>query len=148
MIWRNFLIFTHNFVIYLVVFILFGIPLQLNLLLSVVGMLLIVINAVALGILLGGLGARFRDVPPIVASLMQLAFFMTPIFWTPDNLKGHRLFLDLNPFYYFVEIVREPLLAHSLPLSMWGTAVGITFVDVFLSLLFLARYRRRIPYWL
>lgn len=148
LIWRNFLIFAHNFIIYVAVFIIFGLPLQLNLLLAAVGLLLIVINTVAMGILLGGLGARFRDIPPIVASLMQLAFFMTPVFWTPDHLNSRSLFLDLNPFYYFVEIVRQPLLGHSLPSSMWTITIGITLANVFVGMLFLARYRGRIPYWL
>ncbi|MEA2977372.1 MAG: lipopolysaccharide transport system permease protein [Alphaproteobacteria bacterium] len=148
LIWRNFLIFAHNFVIYVAVFIIFGLELKADLLLAIVGLLLIVINTAAFGILLGGLGARFRDIPPIVSSLMQLAFFMTPIFWTPDHLSSRSLFLDLNPFYYFVEIVRQPLLGHSLPSSMWTIAVGITLANVIVGMLFLARYRGRIPYWL
>ena len=58
------------------------------------------LNGVWIGVTLGGLSARFRDVPPIVASIMQVAFFLTPIFWTPSALPSRELFVHLNPFYY------------------------------------------------
>jgi ABC-2 type transport system permease protein/lipopolysaccharide transport system permease protein len=148
MLWRNFLIFMHNFIIYIVVFIIFRLSLNANFILAFVGLLLIAINTIAIGLLLGGLGARFRDVPPIVASLMQLAFFLTPIFWTPNHLQGHKFFIELNPLYYFLEIVREPLLGRAPELSIWVVAVAITLINSLVGTLFLARYRTRIPYWL
>ena len=36
----------------------------------------------------GGIVAtRFRDIPPIIASLTQLLFFMTPIVWSYERLR-------------------------------------------------------------
>ena len=40
--------------------------------------------------MLGPLSARFRDVPPIMVSIMQLAFFLTPMFWRSEQMRGRR----------------------------------------------------------
>ena len=42
-----------------------------------------VLDAVAACLLFGCFCARFRDIPPIVASVMQIAFFVSPIVWEP-----------------------------------------------------------------
>ncbi len=48
------------------------------------GLVLWVVDALAICLLLGAFCARFRDIPPIVASVMQIAFFMTPIIWRAE----------------------------------------------------------------
>ena len=55
-------------------------------LLAMPGLLLWVIDSLALVLLLGAFCARFRDILPIVASVMQIAFFMTPVIWKPEQL--------------------------------------------------------------
>ncbi len=68
-------------------------------------------DGVAACLLLGAFCARFRDIPPIVASVMQIAFFVSPIIWKPELLKGTALeLLWLNPFFTLLEIVRGPML--------------------------------------
>jgi lipopolysaccharide transport system permease protein len=42
-----------------------------------------------------------------VNSVMQIAFFMTPVIWKPDQLGPSRIAeLALNPFFDLLEIVR------------------------------------------
>ena len=100
-----------------------------------------------LAFLLGGLGARFRDVPLICTNLMQVAFFMSPVFWRPTAAQ-HPLFIELNPFYYFLEAVRMPLMGQLPPLKIWLVIAAITLGNAIVSILFFARVRARIPYWL
>ena len=40
----------------------------------------------AICLLLGAFCARFRDIGPIVGSVMQIAFFLTPVIWQPEQL--------------------------------------------------------------
>jgi ABC-2 type transport system permease protein/lipopolysaccharide transport system permease protein len=147
MIWRNILIFLHNISIMVILVVVFQVKLGLGVLLALAGLALLTVNGVWAGLLLGALSARFRDIPPIVASLMQVAFFLTPIFWKREHLPDREAFVDLNPFYYFVEVVRMPLLGHTPPARVWLVVLAMTVVGGLVSLLFFARYRRRIAYW-
>jgi ABC-2 type transport system permease protein len=146
-VWRNLLIFAHNISIYVVVLIFAKVDIGWNVFLSFVGLFLVLLNGVWVGLTLGGLSARFRDVPPIVSSIMQVAFFLTPIFWTPGALPGRELFVHLNPFYYLVEVVRMPLLGKTPDLSIWLVVIGMNCVGALVAIAFYARYRARIAYW-
>ncbi|QWV95741.1 ABC transporter permease [Geomonas oryzisoli] len=49
-----------------------------------------------------------RDTGQIVTMILQLAFWMTPIFWSTAKLSPKTLnFIKLNPLYYIVEGYRE-----------------------------------------
>ena len=55
----------------------------------------------------------FPDISYIITISMRLAFFFTPIFWTPDNLSAKFAFIvRLNPLYYIVNGYRDSLLYH------------------------------------
>ena len=148
MIWRNFIIFAHNILIYFVVVLVFPIPLGITMLLSLLGLLLIATVAVSVGVTLATLSTRFRDVPPIVTSIMQVAFFLTPIFWRAEALHDRQVFVQFNPFYYFLEIVRQPLLGHAVPAMFWWVAIGMNLIAAFVAVAFFARFRARVAYWL
>ena len=78
------------------------------------GLLLIGLNAVWVGLLLGLLCARFRDIPPMITNLVQVALFLTPIMWKKEMLGRYEwTHADLNPFHHFIEIVRAPLLGQA-----------------------------------
>jgi ABC-2 type transport system permease protein/lipopolysaccharide transport system permease protein len=146
-VWRNLLIFLHNITIYGVVAIIFRLNPGFAGVLAFLGIFAIALNGFFLAFLLGGLGARFRDVPLICTNLMQVAFFMSPVFWRPTAAQ-HPLFIELNPFYYFLEAVRMPLMGQLPPLKIWLVIAAITLGNAIVSILFFARVRARIPYWL
>jgi len=147
MVWRNLLIFAHNISIYALILLFGKIDLGWNFFLAFAGLLLVLLNGFWVGLTLGGLSARFRDVPLIVGSVMQVAFFLTPIFWTPGSLPDRALFVQLNPFYYLIEVIRLPLLGKTPPLSIWLVVIGFNCVGAVVATLFYARYRGRIAYW-
>ncbi len=147
-VWRNLIIFGHNILIFIVVAIIFKIWPGWSGLLALPALFLICVNGVWVGILLGLVSARFRDVPQIVASVMQIAFFLTPIIWKPTGLAGHHLILGLNPFLYFLDLLRAPLLGQVPALSYWFVALAVTLCGWALALVMYRLYRRRIAYWL
>ena len=147
-VWRNLIIFAHNFVVYIAVAVLFGIWPGVAALLLLPGLVLIVLNATWVGTLLGMICARFRDVSQIVASLLQVAFFLTPIIWKPELLGNRIAFVQVNPFFHFVELIRAPLLG-SVPAPLtWGVVLAVTAAGWLVTGLFFRRFRSRIPYWL
>ena len=146
-IWSNFIIFCHNFVIFVVVAILFSLWPGWTGLLALPGLMFLCLNGVWAGLLLGIVSARFRDVPPLVASIMRVAFFVTPIIWMPSLLPGRAVLLDFNPFFHFLELVRAPLLGQVPGLVSWLAVVGITLGGWLVTFVMFRRYRWRIAYW-
>jgi lipopolysaccharide transport system permease protein len=145
---RNAIIAAHNLPIILLVFLATGAWPGWEALLAIPGVLLLGINACALALFLGMLCARFRDIPPIVGSVMQLAFFLSPVLWKPELLEGPgREWLPLNPFYALMEVVRGPLVEGGAPLLVWVSALAYTAVMVGAALAFFIRFRGRIAFW-
>ncbi len=149
-IWRNIIIFFHNITIFVIVALFFSIPPTSTTLLVLPGLALICINGLWLGLVLGLICARYRDVPQIVGSVMQVAFFLTPIFWKPELLPDRKLLwlLEYNPFFHFLELVRQPLLGHAPDPTSWQVVIGITIGGLVFALLLYRRYRSRIAYWI
>ncbi|KSB88857.1 hypothetical protein AS593_03725 [Caulobacter vibrioides] len=111
---RNLIYFAHNLVVIIIAAFVLGFWKKANLLLGLPGLLLVLVNLSWVVVLLGIISARFRDVPQIVASVMQLALFMTPVFWMPGKLTQHRFILEANPFYYLVDAIRSPMIGEAL----------------------------------
>jgi lipopolysaccharide transport system permease protein len=139
MVWRNVLIFLHNFAIVPIVILLAGKPVALALLLW---------NCFWLAIVLAATCTRFRDVPPIVANVAQLLFFISPIMWTPDFL-GNRIWVaHYNPIYHLIELFRAPLLESRIPLTSVAVCIVMGLIGSAFCFALLSRFRHRIAYWL
>lgn len=148
MVWRNILIFCHNAAIFVAVAIIFSIWPGWAGLLVVPGLILLCLNGLWMGLLFGLVSARFRDVPPIMDSIVRIAFFVTPIIWMPELLPGRAVLLDLNPFYHFLELVRAPLLGQTPELASWLAVVGIMVAGWLATFALFCHYRGRIAYWI
>jgi ABC-type polysaccharide/polyol phosphate export permease len=148
-VWRNLIVFFHNLIIFVVVAFYGSIAPSPIMLLALPGLAFIAINGVWVATLLGLVCARFRDVQQLVASLLQISMFVTPIFFTPDQLgpRGAR-FVDLNLLYHFVDIVRAPLLGRAPARWSWVVVSLATVVGWGATLWLYSRFRRRVPYWL
>jgi ABC-type polysaccharide/polyol phosphate export permease len=53
----------------------------------------------------------------------------------------------LNPFYYMVDMVRMPLLGQVPPPHLWYVSIAMCCIGTIVGIVFFARYRRRIAYW-
>jgi ABC-2 type transport system permease protein/lipopolysaccharide transport system permease protein len=146
-VWKNLLIFAHNLLIVVIVLVFLPPRVDWTVLLAPVGVLMIVVNGIWVGVLLGLVCARFRDISPIVGSVVQVAFFLTPVIWKPDMLGRHRWAADWNPLFHFLEIVRRPLLGQGPALESWGVALLVTAAGFALMVAVFSRYRARIAYW-
>jgi ABC-type polysaccharide/polyol phosphate export permease len=146
-VWRNLLIFFHHAVILLLVLLFYTPPLRWGLLLAPLGVLAIAVNAIWFGLFLGMLCARFRDLPLIMGSVVQVMFFLTPVLWKPEFLGRHAWAADWNPINHLLEVVRAPLVDGRVPQLSWIVVIGMTVVGFALVLPLFARYRSRIAYW-
>lgn len=145
----EFIQFGHNFVLY-VPFVASGlVPLTPKMLVAIPVLVLIAANALFLGLWLGIAGARFRDVQPLVTSILQILIFFTPVFYKLNNLSAgaRNALLAWNPFTYLLDAFRAPLIGAPLQTSFYfGTAV-VTLINLCLGLTVFTRSRSRLPYW-
>lgn len=102
---------------------------------------------------------RLPDIGEVVASVMRLAFFFTPIIWVfetrstqlanqPDNFGLLAFLVQWNPFTHFVEIVRSPLMYGGASTLNWAIAVGLSLGLFVLGMICLQMSGRRLAYWL
>ena len=146
---RELLILAHNAIVVVAVWIIFLVDLTPAALLAIPG---VAINAYVgfwLAILLGIISVRYRDIPPIMGSLVTILFFVTPVLWTTDRLGGRAdLIVHLNPFAYLIAIVRDPLMGVVPSLSTWAVVIGISAVVTLVGLYGMSLTERRLAYWL
>ena len=147
LLWRNLLILFHNALVFVVVAAVFGVWPGWAGLLALPGLVLLCLNGIWAVLLFGIVSARFRDVPPIVASIVRICFFVTPIIWMPELVPQRAMVLEFNPFYHLVEVVRAPLLGEVPGLSSWIAVLSMTIGGWVLAFAFFRRYRWRIAYW-
>ncbi|MBA8842460.1 lipopolysaccharide transport system permease protein [Ochrobactrum sp. RC6B] len=149
-IWRNIIIFAHNIVIFPILFVILGRMLNLNVLWAFPGFLVICVNLAWITLILAVLCARFRDMTQVVANVLQVMFYATPIMWMVKILPDHvsRAFIEWNPFFHLIELVRAPLLGTAPTMLDWGFTIALAIVGWTIAIVFFGRYRWRVAYWL
>ncbi|WP_250492651.1 ABC transporter permease [Caballeronia sp. GAWG1-1] len=145
--WRNIIILGHNFIIVLALLAIFGVRDYRALPLIVPGFLLFVLNATWIAMLAALISARFRDLPQIIAALLQVAFYVTPIIYRPTSLNRFAWIVEFNPLAYMIELVRGPLIGVFPSLLTWIVSAGMAVIGWLVALFFTGRYEKRIPYW-
>src|SRR5882757_3071670 len=146
-VFKTMIIFFHHIVLYFLGLVFLLIPLSWTSLLAIPGLALLFVNGYWVVVVLAFLCARFRDIEQIIRNLLQLAFFVTPVFWNPDVVAaGKRTFVDYNILFYFIEIVRGPLLGHVPPLNYYVVVVAFTAFGYATAFLVYRRMRRQLAF--
>lgn len=145
---RNLLVLAHNVVVIVVVDLIFSVWPGVMALLCLPGIALWLVDSLAICLLLGAVGARFRDIPPIITSVVQIAFFITPVMWKPEQLGERGWVLPFNPFFDLLEIVRAPLLGQAASGTTWAAALGYSVVLLAVTWWLFTRARGRVPFWI
>lgn len=146
---RNLIALAHNIIIVPPVFLFFGVKPTWAIFLMIPGFLLMLVAAYLVTLMCGILCTRFRDLPQIIANLLQLAFFMTPIMWRIDQLGGQGWWVThLNPFAIFLRIVADPIRGRIPETLDYVSALIVIAGLLAITWPLFARFRARIVYWL
>lgn len=148
MIWINLIKTAHNLSIYVLLAVIFNVVPTGNSFLLIITIPLSIISVAWIALFLAVLSARFRDVPVMVGSLMGVLFWLTPILYRPEMLGSKRFIVDFNPLSHVLELLRAPLMGGAPTVTNWLVVIGFSVVGWIFTLLFFARFRARIPYWL
>jgi len=147
-VFKTFIVFCHHIALYFVGLALMLVPLTWTSLLALPGIALLFANGYWIAVTLAFVCARFRDVEQIIRSLLQLAFFVTPVFWDHQAIaSGKRFIVDYNVLFYFIEIVRRPLLGEVPPLHYYVVVLACTVVGYAIAFLVYRRMRRHLAFF-
>jgi lipopolysaccharide transport system permease protein len=145
---RNVLVLAHNICVIVVVFLALWMWPGTAALMAIPALPVWIVDSLALTLMLGGICARFRDIMPIVNSVMMIAFFLSPVIWKPEQLKDGAKWLPINPFYDMLEIVRAPILGEVPSVFVWAGAIVYSGLLCVLAWVFFVRARGRIAFWI
>ena len=147
--WRNAVVYVHNLTIHVLVVLIFVIEPTFSVILLPLGVFLLLINGLWMGYLLAAMCTRFRDVVPLVGSVLQILFFVTPVLWRVELAGKYAPFLATwNPVYHLLEVVRAPMLMQMPSLSSYTIVIGMAICGVAITVLVVGRVHTRIPYWI
>jgi len=144
---RHVINLLHNLIIIAGVIWYFEYPITPSFLFVIPGIFLVAFNLLWMTYLLGMIGARFRDVEYLVNALLPLLFFISPVIFRPDRLPVNMEIIWLNPFSYFIEVVRAPFIGHIPSLKTYLVMVGLILVGTTISLIFHRMQGKRLTFW-
>lgn len=143
---KNLLIFGFGFLSIIVVLLYFGRVLYIDFLMIFLGLCIMVLNVFWFTLLLGLLTLFLRDITELVSNFMRLVFFVTPVIWVPELAGSKAYLVDYNPLYYYLDIIRSPILGQELnSLSLLITTL-IGVFGLILSFLVFYKNKDKIPY--
>lgn len=107
----------------------------------------------SLAVCAGMVNVMFQDSQHLIEVFMQIMFYVTPIFWMPEQLLVGRprlaWIVHLNPLASLLDLIRKPLLDGRLPLA-WDVYIGALtgLAAVAVASLILRRYEKRMIFYL
>jgi ABC-2 type transport system permease protein len=152
LVWRQIILFAHNIIIFVIIAIIFPQPWKWTDLSFIPALAIIALNCVWVALCFGILATRYRDISPLLFSLVQLLFYVTPIIWNDETLRQQGAgtwakIIEFNPLLHYVDIVRAPLLGADQELRHWVVVIVLTIVGWIVTAFAMRQYRARVPYW-
>lgn len=142
------LVFFHNIFALIAVYAFYRWPLSWNVIWIIPGLLLWLWTGFFMALLIATVTIRFRDLTPIIQSLMQLAFFVTPVIWKANDNRIAAQINALNPFYYYMDVLRAPLFGQAPQAFELWVCLGLSVLVSGLALIVLSRFGKRVVFWL
>jgi len=145
---RHVINLLHNLVVVLGVFIVFPHYNSWTSLLALPGLLIVCINLVAIMQIVGIIGARFRDLEPLIQAFFPILFFLSPVLYRPGQLGAAEPIMVFNPIAHYIRVVRDPMLGVIPSVGNYLTVLALTAVTVLFSLWLTGSRAYRLPYWM
>jgi ABC-type polysaccharide/polyol phosphate export permease len=94
--------------------------------------LLLMLTVLGLALAISSLAVYFADVRDLIANLLTLAFFLTPVLYPVDSVPRHyRSLLRLNPFASYFSALHDSLFFfRAIPAAEWAWMVGTAVLSL------------------
>lgn len=146
---KNLIILGHNLIVLIPIFLFCLENISFLLLCGFIFILLLLIAFLyGIVVIVAVISLRFRDLPNIITSLLQIFFYITPVIWKielmPEKIQK---FLIFNPFCVFITLCKGYLLNQYIPNHYLFAAIIYTLFTLNLAIMFFSKFRSRIVYW-
>jgi lipopolysaccharide transport system permease protein len=145
---RNLVIFLHNLIVIAALLAIFGYAPTEFILMAPAGLAVLLAFGFCAALVLAPLCLRFRDFTQIIANLIQISFFLTPILWQPTQGRVDPVFYVFNPLYHLIELVRAPVLGSHPSPTNWAVSLGLLGVVAVLAYISVDVSRNKMFTWL
>lgn len=144
---RHLINLAHNIPLFFIVLLVLGHSLNWNMLLAIPSLLLTSFNLLWMSLLIGILGARYRDLDYLISMTMPLLMFLSPVMYRPNALpfSGHLMWF--NPLANMIELIRFPLLSEPTPWFVYANNLLLLVAGWTITLLLFNSKRNRIALW-
>ncbi len=132
----------------LVILVFIGYEPKVSLLFIPVSLLITIIMAIGFSLLLSTLTVFFRDMRYIINVLISTLFYLTAIIYPIEAVPHpYSLFIQWNPFYYFIMLFREPIYYGQLPsFENVMICIGIMLATLLLGTFVFKKYENKFVY--
>ena len=150
---RNTIVFGHLLIVFIPLAIYLEVPVNFSAAgWWILGVFLLIMNGLWVGTLTAIINTRFRDFYQLVATILQILFFLIPIFWDPAAVSDHPLanavLVEFNPFFMQIEVVRQPMIGDPVTLNNYIYLSVIAAVGLMVAFGALGYAKKRIGVWL
>ena len=147
---RNIMVLSHNVIVIVIVFLFFRKSIDIfHFIQFICGFIMAVLFLSSWLTAIAIVGARYRDLLQISSSVLQIAFYVTPLVWMPSRLENtsYNSLLNANPFYHLIELIRSPLLGVNASSISWLVIFILALLGWFISIIMYRKFHYRIAYW-
>ncbi len=109
---------------------------------------LLLVAGPGIALLVALIGLRLPDVRLLITLLVRISLFATPIFWLPERLGPYAELVQFNPFYHFIQLVRQPLLGQVPDLTSIAVALVLTVLAWLAALVLYRAWLPKLIFWL
>jgi ABC-2 type transport system permease protein len=132
LLWRNYLVFLHSFVVVVLTFLIAQEPLSLRLLALIPIALVVCLGALFPVYVFARSIFVLRDLKVLLPSAIQLVFFLTPILWTPPESGPMHTISIFNPAGWIIEFTRQLILEDQFNGYLFAKVCILAFVSFLL----------------
>jgi homopolymeric O-antigen transport system permease protein len=129
---------------------------QINIVGVLFAIFLFSVMGFSLSIVIGYITLKVRDIQAVVENIMRIAFFVTPVIWVDKmavdlsagnlNIAAKAAYLDFNPLYHYLIVMREPLLGEPISIASLNIVIVSTVISLITSIVVLKKFQHNIPY--
>jgi ABC-type polysaccharide/polyol phosphate export permease len=113
------------------------------------GMFVSIFIMLQMASILSILGSRFHDLEQVVTNIVQVLFYATPIIWMPSLVLGREFYMEYNPFYHVINIIRIPVIDGDMQIWQSSLVVSIALLGclILLNYYIYRRFSKMVSYW-
>ena len=152
-IYRELIIFLHNFPLIMIVyfyniFYLDNEIIYINFILIFISLVLTIFFLFCLCSLIAILCLRYRDLISLITNLVTILFFLTPVIWSPGLIGKNFDWLEFNIANKLLKIFRDPILGYNIDLSLYLEVLLYDVGLLIVLILVVRKVKNKLVFWI